>query len=39
MKFLIEAFMLFCLIGGALYVNQAMAKERKIRQPQEKAKP
>lgn len=31
MKFLIEAILLFCLIGGAFYVNKTMAKESKAR--------
>lgn len=29
MKFLIEAVLLFCMIGGAFYVNKTMAKESK----------
>ena len=29
MRYLFEAFILFCLIGGALYANKTMAKEAK----------
>jgi len=29
MRYLIEAFLLFCLIGGAIYANKTMAKESK----------
>lgn len=29
MRYLIEAFILFCLIAGAIYANKTMAKEAK----------
>lgn len=29
MKYLIEALLLFCMIGGAIYANKTMAKESK----------